>query len=155
MNHHIEQVNHNYFFHKCICETYSDKFYDWKIIVLFYCAYHCLKALALKEKIDIGSTHSLIEINVNPKFSDRPKTVHTMRISKTAWDNYNSLFCYSQSARYDGILDDETFEALKKEDYKRAIKHLEDFIKYIKGRGVPIELSDDSTAITQSVAEKV
>jgi len=137
MKQHIEQVNHNSDFHNCICGSYPDKFFDWKIIVLFYCAFHYLKALAAKTGIDIGSTHHDIEMNVNPKFQRTDE--HTMRIKKTAWENYNSLFCYSQTARYNGIIDAQTFEALKKEDYKRSLNHLKSFSKYIiLERQVPI-----------------
>lgn len=79
MDRFLNQALHNEEFHKCICENFSDKFYDWKIATLFYTAIHYLKALALKKGIDIGQTHHEIELNVNP---DRNNS--SMRITKNA-----------------------------------------------------------------------
>lgn len=57
-----------------------------------------------------------------------------MRITENAWEAYSEMLYYSKTARYDGITDDETFEALKKVDYSYAIKKLAFFKKYIQGQ---------------------
>ena len=131
MQEYIDQANHNQEFHDTICTTYTDKFFDWKITVLFYVAIHCLKALARKRGIDIGDTHYDIEKSVNP---DRPESV--MKITKNAWREYKALFQYSRTARYEGITDIDTFNTLKKTDHKYCLVHLSNFKKYITGQGI-------------------
>ncbi|WP_166922660.1 HEPN domain-containing protein [Flavobacterium poyangense] len=134
MNRFLTQASHNENFHSCICEKFSDNFYDWKITSLFYTAIHYLKALASKRGIDIGQTHHEIELNVNP---DRHNS--SMRISKTVWKEYKNLLRYSKNSRYDGInTDSETFEALMKSDYEYCLQHLDNFKKYMKGQGLQI-----------------
>lgn len=93
MQHHIDQANHNKDFHSCIQDNFYERFYDWKITVLFYIALHYLKALYLKRNMNIGDTHFDIEQNVNP---DRPNP--TMTITKGAWREYKNLFNYSRTA---------------------------------------------------------
>jgi len=135
MEKYLSQASHNEDFHKCICENFSDKFYDWKITTLFYIAIHYLKALATKKGIDIGQTHHEIEHNVNPD-----KHNAKMRIRKGAWREYKSLLNYSRTSRYDGITSDfETFELLMENDYQFALKNLANFKKYIESQGIDIK----------------
>ena len=86
MDRFLNQATHNEEFHSCLCENFTEKFYDWRITSLFYTAIHYLKALALKKGIDIGQTHHEIELNDNP---DRNNC--KMRIKKGAWSDYKSL----------------------------------------------------------------
>ncbi|WP_028892696.1 HEPN domain-containing protein [Tenacibaculum sp. 47A_GOM-205m] len=131
----LNQASHNEKFHQCICENFSDKFYDWKITTLFYIAIHYLKALAAKRGIDIGQTHHEIEQNVNPK-----KNNASMRIKQGAWMEYKSLLNYSRTSRYDGIVSDfETFEIIMENDYKMAVKNLDNFKKYIQKQGIEVK----------------
>lgn len=53
MDRFLNQATHNEEFHSCLCENFTEKFYDWRITSLFYTAIHYLKALALKRVIDI------------------------------------------------------------------------------------------------------
>lgn len=131
MQNHILQAEHNKKFHECICEQFPDRFFDWKITVLFYQAIHLLQALADKKGINIGDTHYEIERNINP---DRQNPA--MPLTKGAWREYNSLYQYSQTARYDGVTDFETFEKLKQVDYSYCLKHLDNFKKYLKSVGL-------------------
>ena len=131
LQNHILQAEHNAKFHDCICEQFPDRFFDWKITVLFYQAIHLLQGLADQKGISIGDTHYEIERNINP---DRPNP--SMPISKGAWREYNSLYQYSQTARYDGITDFETFERLKQGDYGYCVKNLENFKKYLQSVGL-------------------
>jgi len=133
MQQHLDQASHNQAFHDCIVENFNDKFYDWKITVLFYIAIHCLKALAIKRNATIGVTHAEIEKSVNPDRQDA-----TMKISRNAWREYRNLYNYSRTARYEGITDTETFEKLKQLDHSYCIKHLDSFKKYIIGQGINI-----------------
>lgn len=98
---------------------------------MFYTALHYLKGLAEKRKINIGDTHYDIENSVNPDRSG-----NKMKISKNSWREYKALFRYSQTARYEGITDFESYNQLKEMDYKECLKHLERFKKYIEGQGV-------------------
>ncbi len=131
MQNHILQAKHNEKFHDCICTEFPDRFFDWKITVLFYQAIHYLKTLAAQKGIDIGDTHYEIERNINPD-RQSPK----MAITKGAWREYNALYQYSQTARYNGITDFDTFEKLKETDYKFAVQNLGKFKKYLKSVGL-------------------
>jgi hypothetical protein len=142
MNTFLDQASHNEEFHTSLCETFNDKFYDWKITALFYCSIHYLKALAASRGIDIGSTHQEIENNVNPD-----KKYNKMAIKRWAWIEYRNLYKYSRTARYEGMKTDrETFEKLKKTDYDFSKVHLEQFKKYIQSQGVDlgIEYTSDN-----------
>jgi len=103
MEKHLLQATHNKDFHDCIDSSFSNRFYDWKITVLFYIAIHCLKAFAVKKKVDIGDTHREIEKNINP---DNPQRI--LSITRTAYINYRDLYQSSKTARYEGITDFET-----------------------------------------------
>lgn len=133
MQQHIDQASHNKKFHDSIDTQFGSQFYDWKITVLFYVAIHYLKALASQKGIDIGETHYEIEQSVNP---DRHAA--KMRINRNAWREYKNLFNYSRTARYEGITDFATFEKLKQIDHSYCLKHLENFIKYLRSQGLPI-----------------
>ncbi|NMH28488.1 hypothetical protein [Flavobacterium silvaticum] len=135
MQNHIDQASHNQNFHSCIQGQFATNFFDWKITVLFYIALHGLKALASKRGIDIGETHIDIERNVSPL-----RNSPIMAISKNAWNEYKSLFRYSQVARYEGITDFETFQKLKESDHGFCVLHLDKFKKYLKGQGVDLDL---------------
>ncbi len=131
----LDQANHNEEFHTCLTSNYSEKFFDWKIIVLFYTSIHYLKALAAKKGIDIGKTHSEIASNCNPK-RDSPK----MALSTNAYNEYKKLRVYSEAARYEGIdTDIDTFEKLKEQDYKFCLEHLTKFKGHMKGYGLAIQ----------------
>jgi hypothetical protein len=134
MQKYLKQAAHNKAFHECIEQSFSKKFYDWKVTVLFYIAIHCLKALATNLKVEIGDTHREIENNINP---DRPQ--HTLAIKRTAFKNYRNLYQYSKTARYEGFTDFDTFEKLKEVDHSYCLKHLSDFQKYIESRGISLE----------------
>lgn len=134
MQQHLEQASHNLKFHKSIESSFEGQFYDWRITVLFYVAIHYLKALAVHRGCAIGDTHFEIEKNVNP---DRDNA--NMRISKNAWREYKSLLQYSQTARYNGITDINTFQELKRIDHSYCLVHLDKFKKYVVGQGVEIK----------------
>ncbi len=129
----LDQASHNQDFHDSIVQNFNDRFYDWKITALFYIAVHMLKALAAMRGIDIGSSHQEIEKSVNPDRSGA-----CMRIQRTAWRNYSTLYHYSRTARYEGLTDMNTFESLMQTDHYCCLTHLADFKKYIIGQGVPI-----------------
>lgn len=134
MQHFIDQAIHNERFHECVHSNFSERFFDWKVTILFYTALHYLKALAANRNIHIGNTHTDIEYNCNPD-----RTGRRMSITRTAWREYKNLYRYSHTSRYEGITDIETFEKLKEIDYGYCKIHLEAFKKYIKGQGLPID----------------
>lgn len=135
MSRFLNQANNNLEFHNCLCENFDHKFYDWKIITLFYTSIHYLKALADTKGIDIGKTHYEIENNINPK-----KYKPSMGLSVGAYNEYNSLLQYSRNARYEGIdTDIDSYELIKKVDYENCLKHLDNFKKYIISKGLKIE----------------
>lgn len=117
-----------------MCGSYPDKVYDWKITMLFYCAYHLLKALAAHRGVDIGDRHSTIIKRVKPNSSD-----HVMQIKKDAYYAYDQLFEYSRTARYEGFIDFDEFQLLKKADYEDAIRRFDYFKKYIASQGVVLD----------------
>lgn len=133
MQQYLNQVQHNEDFHVTLCAQNQNKYFDWKVTCLFYIAIHCLKALASKNGINIGSTHKEVEISISPL-----KGATKMPISQRAWNNYQMMYRYSMTARYDGFLDRETFEEVKRADYNHSMQCLNGFKGYIKGQGVPI-----------------
>lgn len=128
------QAQHNIKFHRSIDRQFADQFFDWKVTVLFYVALHLLKALAEKRGIHIGETHYDIENACNP---DRNSAC--MRISRNAWREYRPLFSYSRKARYEGVADMATYEALRQRDHGCCLVHLKNFKKYIAGQGLVLE----------------
>jgi len=129
---HLDQATHNQDFHTCIVGQFPDKFYDWKITVLFYTALHWLHALADQKGIDIGRTHVDVAHNCNPrKYGNMP-------LSQVAWNHYNSLWNYSYASRYEGITDIQTFETLKQIDHSYAMQNVDFLRKYVVGLGLPI-----------------
>lgn len=133
MNCFLNQAKHNEEFYKNTHETFADKFFDWKITILFYTGIHYLKALALKRGKNIGETHYEIEQSVNPD-----RTGSHMKITRGAWREYRSLHQYSKTARYEGLSDIQTFERLKEVDHQHCVKHLDNFKLYIAKQGVSI-----------------
>lgn len=101
MQEYLNQAIHNENFHQTLCNLPTDADYtDWKITCLFYIAFHYLKALSVHRGKNIGNFH--VEINRNIRSG---KHMPAMPISDTAYQNYMSLFHYSQVARYDGYTD--------------------------------------------------
>lgn len=133
MQEHINKGKQNEEFHNALCEKFIDTAYDWKIVVLFYTAIHYLKALGLFKGLNIGDTHMEINQNVNPK-SNLKKIV----IPQDMWDHYFSLYQYSRTARYNGVLDKKTNDALMKADYSHCKKHLTQFKIYLKSEGIRV-----------------
>lgn len=136
MKAHLDQAHHNKSFHDCIEATYTEKFFDWKITVLFYIAIHYLKALAIKRGFDIGEAHFEIELNVNP---DKQSPI--MPIKRGAWQQYKRLSDYSRTARYEGITDFKTFEKIKQIDHSNCLTHLDNFKKYIESQGIVVDVT--------------
>ncbi len=133
MEKHIRQAEHNKDFHLCIDGRFKDRFYDWKITVLFYIAIHCLKALAIKKTADIGENHREVELNINPDNRNA-----TFPLNRGAYRSYRNLYQYSKTARYDGIVDFATFERLKEADHLHCLQELRNFQNYISTRGIDI-----------------
>ncbi|MEJ7679086.1 MAG: hypothetical protein WKG06_14770 [Segetibacter sp.] len=134
MQEYLNQAAHNENFHQTLCGlTSNDDYPDWKVTCLFYVAFHYLKALADHRNKSIGNYHT--EINKNIRSGTH---MPTMPISKTAYQNYMSLFHYSQTARYDGYTDITVFNAINRGNYSHALQCLNDFKKFIQSSGVPV-----------------
>jgi hypothetical protein len=134
MDEYIRHANHNHAFYGMICRQSPDDYFDWKLITLFYIAFHYLKALARHRKKNIGEHHFQINNNI------RSGAHHpNMPLSDTAYHNYMRLFHYSQDARYDEIQDLSTFKELRKRDHEHALKCFTDFRKYIISQGVNLD----------------
>jgi hypothetical protein len=127
-------ANHNHLFYDGICTQYPDTYFDWKITILFYVAFHYLKALAKHRKKEIGQHH--VEINRNIRSGSH---YPTMPISDRAYDNYMNLFHYSQTARYEGMPDIATFNVMREADHGHALKCFKEFKAFIVSSGVILE----------------
>lgn len=134
MEEYVRHANQNYAFYEKICQQWPDDYFDWKVTILFYVAFHYLKALAKHRKKEIGNHH--FQINRNIRRGDHHPS---MPLSDTACDNYMDLFHYSQASRYDSIPDMVVFKKARKEDYIFAQKCFTDFRKYIVSSGVKLE----------------
>lgn len=129
----INQIRHNEDFYACICKSFPDNFYDWKITILFYIAIHYLKALAYKSNVKLPASHYDIEHEVNPKKGN------ILHLTYKAWDWYFDLYLCSRTARYDGfVVDQETYMLIKKADYEMCEKNLNKFRNYMKGKGIEV-----------------
>lgn len=122
------QVKHNKEFYESICSQYPQQYFDWKITLLFYKAIHLLKALAVKENRGMGTTHNEIDKQINPKFCDNPL------IANRAYSTYHNLYQYSRTARYDGIVDFDFFDELKKHDWIKAVEEYKSFAGYMESK---------------------
>jgi len=127
MNNHLNQAIRNEELHAVLVENEPNRFFDWKIVALFYAAYNYLKALASKKNLNIGETQTEMANNCNPEFS-----MPVMPISKEAWQQYNELMNYSKEAR-----NNETNDEMR-QDYESSLQLLHGFKAYIKSQGVPV-----------------
>lgn len=134
MQQYLEQARHNQEFHDCIAANFEGQYYDWRTTVLFYIAIHCLKALASKNKVNLGNSHKDIEYNINSRNDDA-----VLPIKYNQFQHYMTLYQNSRTARYDGTTkDDKTQKILQLNNLNDSIKSLEIFKKYLSERGVTI-----------------
>ncbi len=115
-----------------LCTQYPDEFHDWKVTLLFYTALHWVRALAKKRRIKIGESHAEIARNCNPQYPG------AMPISCKAWDEYHNLNMRSQTARYEGIVNEKGFNNFHKDMHSRSISGIDYLRKYIQGRGIEL-----------------
>jgi hypothetical protein len=131
----FNRATYNHEFYVLLTEKFPNYFFDWKIVAMFYCAIHCLKAYCLKNHgIYIGNTHYEIIKNVSHKSSDR-----IVDLPSGMWDEYYALYQYSKNARYEGITDIRIFELLMKEDFRHASLHLTRLKLYLKSGEIIIK----------------
>ena len=131
-----EQVKHNESLLEHLEATFPDKYFDWKVTLVFYCCIHLVKELARTNAVIIGESHFDILNNINPQ--PRAGVIPTLRISKTQYDFYNDTYQYSRVARYTGITDYAIFEAQRKADFKICKEIYPKLKAYYIGRGVII-----------------
>ncbi|MDB5154669.1 MAG: hypothetical protein JWR54_3420 [Mucilaginibacter sp.] len=134
MNEFHQQAVHNKDFLDCIEKNYSNKFYDWKITVVFYISIHLLKALGKKRGKDIGSSHHAIFGNFDKSRTTKPLFV----IPEEVWTTYKRIYKYSKSSRYDGISDLSITELALQKDYGEVVKLQSDFCKYMSSQHLPV-----------------
>lgn len=132
-NKHINQVLHNKTFLSNIHQRWPEQYFDWKITVCFYIALHYVKALALEKKVFIGDSHYAIDKNVNP---ERPNV--KLNIPPKIWKAYKYLFYYSQSARYSGIINKNSFNRVQQRNYVFCETYLKHIIQYMSQQGISI-----------------
>ncbi len=132
---HFSKAKDNEDFFKCLEEKHPDRFTDWKITIVFYCAYHLVKALAEKKGVQIGKDHHEIHGNIKNPCNTRG----TMQISRWAWQSYHALYNYSKDARYKVIDSYEGQVEDEKKDLTDALYHLGKIKEYIKSQGMEVE----------------
>ena len=125
---HIEQAERNEELHAVLKINEPDRFFNWRIVALYYGALHYLKALASKKNIVIGETHSQIESSCNP---DRPSP--KMPLNRDAWLQYQNLQKCAKESRNDLAADQV------KRDYEYCLQELDGFKKYIKTQGIQLK----------------
>jgi hypothetical protein len=130
MNNHLNQAIRNEELHAVLLANEPNRFFDWKIVALFYAAFNYLKALSFKKNLNIGETQTEMANNCNP---DIPKPI--MPISREAWQQYNDLMNFSKEAR-----NNETNEEMRK-DYEACLFLLDGFKTYVRSQGLPILLA--------------
>ncbi len=130
----LNQATHNEAFHLLICNGDANDFFDWKTTCLFYIAIHYLKALAKYRNIEIGSSHTEINKNINKA---KPKAA--MPLQDDIRDDYMILYRYSRISRYTGFADKETFQELMKNNYEEAVECLERFKQFVQNNITPLQ----------------
>jgi hypothetical protein len=128
---------HNEEFHTATTKSYPDKYFDWKVVMIFYAGLHYVKGLAHQLNISIGESHMDIRNNIQPpKANQRIKPA--MAFTKRAYDNYDLLYEASRNARYSGFRNPILFEQIMEEQNTACLKALKDLKSYIKDRGLTI-----------------
>jgi len=133
MQSHIDQGKHNESLLSHLKVNFPDKYNDWKITIIFYCAIHYLKAYAALNKKNIGVTHNEIFIN-----TDSLNKNASFPIQRGAYLLYKDIYQYSRTARYNGMIDSKTFEILMKADLDECEKNFVKFKKFLVSKRVPI-----------------
>lgn len=130
MQHHISQAKHNEEF-LLILETHCpDKFFDWKITIVFYSALHWLRALEKSKGLNFGQSHKETIKNIKPNGGG------LMPLSRGCFDAYTDLFDSARNSRYAGFVKASDFLALMKYEYERAQTNLGVVKAYCIANGV-------------------
>jgi hypothetical protein len=131
-----DQVKHNESLLAHLDAEFPNKYFDWKVTLVFYCSIHLVKELGLISKKIIGESHFDILNNINP--NPRVGFTPTLSVSKTQYNFYNDIYQYSRVARYTGITDYTIFEAQRKADYNICKTNYAKMKQYYIQRGVVI-----------------
>lgn len=103
-------------------ESQPDKYFDWKITILFYSTIHLIKALAYKHNLIIGENHADIFYLISDQELDFKKHIKK---------DYRALFNYSRTTRYFGCEDFESHHQAHKKNLEEAEKKYERIKEYI------------------------
>lgn len=127
MEKHIKQAKHNKSLLEHLIITFPNTYSDWKVTLCFYTAVHYMRALVVKHGGDVVDSHEQIKRMMCPRSSDKICT-----IKQDQWDNYHGLKVYSETARYNGILDIDDHEEVSSNNLKDALVMLGRFEKYVE-----------------------
>lgn len=125
MQHFIDQAQRNEELHVILSTNHPDKFFNWKIMAIYYAAFHFLKALASKKNIEIGDTQYAIDKSCNPE-----SNATIMPIQREAWHHYIELQRQFSASSYNSPAGSYMSDDLRR-IHGRCIEHLHSFKKYI------------------------
>lgn len=131
MKRHLEQVNHNQEFLAVIEGHSPEKYFDWKITIVFYSALHYLRGLEKLKKLTIPNSHKDMFENINPKLKGA-----IMPVSKDCYEAYRDLYNLTRSARYSGIIDPKNQALLMKSQLATAKRHYQKVKQYCHDNNV-------------------
>lgn len=131
---HIQQAGHNKDFLTCIESQFANNFYDWKITAVYYECLHYLRAYINKEGAAVGNSHK----DIAKLVGDSSSLTAIVIVETYAWFCYRTLLRQSWSARYDGFIDIDAFNAAKKLDYEDCLRRAETFKRFIFSKGITV-----------------
>lgn len=114
------QSNNTKKLHDEISKIFSDSYFDWKIIFLYYSVLQKIKSFlyynGFNEDID---NHVILKDIINPEV--KLKKYDLFKIDYKIYEKYTSLERFSRNARYYGY--DEKIELVLKKNYELCIDY--------------------------------
>ena len=127
---HRNQVLENEAFLRALDTHIPDRFFDWRITVMFYIALHCLRALSVHKRVTWGASHQSMFVAIDP---DDSRAV--MPVPRDVYAAYQQLYRNSRMVRYQGFSDYSTYLARSRSMYGRCIGLLAIVKNYVVAEG--------------------
>lgn len=127
MNKYINQHEHNREFLIELTKKFPDRFFDWKITVLFYSATHLIRGYALaKHKVEIGESHTAVHNFLKEELSEDSKVFKA----------YRCIYRNCRDVRYSGFTTQENFEFFCGIKFKESTTCLGTIKAYLDSQGL-------------------
>ena len=127
-NKHLNQCKVNHEFLSELTKKFPDIYFDWKITVIFYCATHIIRGLALSEGKSLGNRNKdVFQYLESTDAGDKIK------------DAFKILYRNSRDVRYGGFTTRDNFERLCKIKFEESKQKYSMLRSWLEGKGVKVE----------------